>query len=190
MSDRSTDLTNLLRHAAADPVAAEACLSRVYDELRQMARLRLRRQRPGHTLQATALVHEVYLKIAGDGLADLKSREHFFALAARAMGQILTDHARARKRDKRGGDARREPLDDVVQSYEERVGDLERLSAALDELRGVDEGRARLVELRFFAGLSMPQISEVTQTPLRTVERQWTMARAWLHSEMTRVDDA
>lgn len=185
VNDGPGDITQLLHHAAEDPLAAEECLSLVYDELRDMARRQMGRQPPGHTLQPTALVHEVYLRIGGEALKDLASREHFFALAARAMGQILVDHARGRKRVKRGGaDAKREPLDHIVDAYEERAGDLGRLAEAIDALRRRDESKARLVEMRFFAELSMPQIAEITGAPLRTVERQWALARAWLRNEM------
>ncbi|MFM9994467.1 MAG: sigma-70 family RNA polymerase sigma factor [Phycisphaerales bacterium] len=163
-----------------DPAAAERLLPVVYDELRRMAQAYLGGEVPGHTLSATALVHEAYVRLAGRAGTLPAERAEFFAVAAQAMRRILVDHARAKKAQKRGGSSARVPLDDAVAWFEERALDLPELDRALVELAGHDPRKARLVELRFFAGMSVTQVAEVLAMPVRTVERDWTLARAWL----------
>jgi len=180
----SADLTTLLRSASSDPGAAQACLAMVYDELRRLARAQERGAAARHTLQPTALVHEAYLKLAEGGLDEVRDRAHFFALASRAMRQVLVDHARARKRLKRGGDAQREPLDDVVDAFQASAGDVERLHEALERLSALDEQRSRIVELHFFGQIPLSQVAPLIDLPLRTVERHWALARAWLRGAM------
>jgi RNA polymerase sigma factor (TIGR02999 family) len=156
----------------------------VYEQLRSLAEACLRRERPGHTLQPTALVHEAYLKLAGQRTAGWTSRAQFLGVAAQAMRRILVDHARARGRDKRNGGPRI-PLEDAAALAEERAIDLVALDESLDVLATMDPQKARLVELRFFAGLTAPEAAEVLGVSLRTVERDWTMARAWLRARIT-----
>lgn len=173
-------VTELLRLAGAgDASAAEGLLPAVYDELRRLAQSYLGGERAGHTLTATALVHEAYMKLVG-GRGLPSARPEFFAVAARAMRRILVDHARARNSEKRGGEHRRIPLDEAVAWFEERRIDLPDLDAALARLGERDARKARVVELRFFAGMSVEQAAEALGVPLRTVERDWTLAKAWL----------
>jgi RNA polymerase sigma-70 factor (ECF subfamily) len=179
--DPAGRVTELLHLASSgDPDATRELLPVVYDELRRLARSYLGQERTGHTLTATALVHEAYLKLVGHGAGLPSARMEFFAAAAQAMRRILVDHARGKKAGKRGGESRRIPLDDVVAWYEERRIDLPELDAALARLAERDARKARVVELRFFAGLSVEQVAQALAIPLRTVERDWTLARAWL----------
>jgi RNA polymerase sigma factor (TIGR02999 family) len=166
-----------LAGGSADAARLVACL---YDELRALAEKFFRGERGGHTLQPTALVHEAYLRLARDGKVRWRSRAEFLGWAARVMRQVLIQHARSRKRKKRGGGAERVALDDVVVSFEECSGDLEAVNAAVDELTRLDERKGRVVELRFFGGLSLPDIARVLGASQATVERDWRFARAWL----------
>lgn len=160
--------------------ATDRLLPLVYDELRSLAAWQLQRERRDHTLQATALVHEAYVRLTGRREGHWRDRAHFFAVAAEAIRRILVDHARAKKRLKRGGGRERVPLDGVVLVTSEQEVDLVGLDGALDELARQHPRKARVVELRFFGGLTMEQIAEVLGTTLRTVERDWQFARAWL----------
>ncbi len=151
----------------------------IYDELRAIAGRMLSGQPPGRTLQATVLVHEAYLKLF-DGELELNDRNHFFALAARAMRQVIVDEARGRNRRKRGGDWRRHALHEaVVITDAPDVGILD-LDAALNELADLDERQGQVVELRFFGGLDLPEVAEVIGVSRATAEREWYAARAWL----------
>lgn len=177
-------ITEVLRLAGGgDAGATRELLPLVYAELRRLAQNYLSGERPDHTLTATALVHEAYLRLA-DATALPGERAAFFAVAAQAMRRILVDHARAHKSQKRGGSGRRIPLDDAVSWFEERTIDLGDLDLAMNRLAEFDPRKARLVELRFFAGMSVEQAAAVLGIPLRTAERDWTHARAWLRTEL------
>lgn len=180
-----SDVTMLLDAATRGSAqASEKLFPLVYAELRRLAESILGGERPGHTLQATALVHEVYMKLVGQRTVGWRSRAEFFLIAAKAMRRILVDHARTRNREKRGGGAPVAPLDEATLLHEERAVDLVALDEALERLAALDARKARLVELRFFGGLSMERVAELTDLPLRTVERDWTTARAWLRAEL------
>lgn len=179
------DVTRLLDAAAAgSKTAVGRLLNVVYDELRRLAQGCLDHERPDHTLQATALVHEAYLKLVGQNSLGFRSRAAFFGAAATVMRRILVDHARAKRREKRGGDAVKVTLDDALALAEQRADNLPALDEALTALAALDPRKARLVELRFFAGLSMPDAAEMLGIPLRSAERDWTMARAWLRRRL------
>jgi len=167
-----------------DPSAAEQLLPLVYDELRRLAAQRLACENPGQTLQATALVHEAYLRLVGtEGEAHWDNRGHFFAAAAEAMRRILVENARRKQAVKHGGGKRRVPLEEfhrVTESPE----DLLDLDDTLTRFAAEEPDKARLVQLRFFAGLSMPQAAAALGISVATAERWWTFARAWLYSEL------
>lgn len=156
----------------------------VYAELKKLARSRLRSESDASTLDATALVHEAYLRIAGQSGVEWQNRAHFFAIAARFMRRILVDHARARRASKRRDTAVRIPLDEAVDAAEERAVDLCRLDDALEALTALDAEQARLVELRFFGGLTNEEAAHVLGRSPATVKRSWTAARAWLRREL------
>ena len=159
----------------------------VYEELRRQASRYLRRERPDHTLQTTALIHEAYLKLIDQRNVAWQNRAHFFAIAAQAMRRILVDYARERKREKRGGAAENLPLDDALQiSSKERSIDLAALDEALTRLAEYDERQARIVELRYFSGLSNDEAAEVLGVSNATVRRDWNFAKAWLKQELTK----
>jgi len=173
----------LVRWRDGDQGALQALLPLVYDELKRLARNYLRNERPGHTLQSTALVHEAYLRLVKSPLR-LQNRTHFFAVAARLMREILVDHARSRRAAKR--DYRcKITLDRAVALPQKRDVDLLALDDALDELSRLDPRQGRIVELRFFGGLSIGETSEILGISPATVKREWTTARAWLHREMS-----
>jgi RNA polymerase sigma factor (TIGR02999 family) len=176
------DITELLHaHADGDAGALEQLLPRVYDELRRIAGARLRRERPDHTLHATEIVHEAFMKLVPLERVDWQNRAHFFAIASRAMRHVLIDHAARRGTAKRGGGMTAVPLDDVPPDNERPLEDLIALSRALDELERLDERQARVVECRFFGGLSLDETAEALGISAATVSRDWTFARAWLH---------
>ncbi|MFI4898709.1 MAG: ECF-type sigma factor [Phycisphaerales bacterium JB059] len=174
-------------HAAAtgDTGAARDLLVLVYDELRALARARMAGAPPGQTLQPTALVHEAYMRIVGEGDAQFEGRRHFFFAAARAMRDIVVEDARRKSALKRGGDRRRESLDDPPFELTIPPDEILALSEALDRLEGEDAESARIVGLRFFVGLSNQQISEILGVSLSTVERRWRFTRAWLASSLS-----
>ena len=157
----------------------------VYDQLRQIARRRLRDERSDHTLDTTALVHEAYLEMAGFGPMDIESRAHFFALAARAMRRVLVDYAVHHNAQKRGGSQRKLALDEVPLVAETYGDDVLALDDALVRLGAIRERHARIVECRFFGGMSIEETAEVLGISPATVKREWTMARAWLNRELT-----
>ena len=182
-------MTNIREQVAAaltaigegDAAASEQLLPLVYDELRAMARRHMSRQSPDHTLQATALVHEAYLRLGGQGQG-WESRAHFLAVAARAMRQVLVSHARARQAQKRGGDRARVMLGDPVESPD--LIDPCALDDALKKLTALDDRQARIVELRFFAGMTVEQIAHVMRLSEPTIKREWRAARAFLNAEL------
>lgn len=180
--ERDANITRILdRVSAGNRAAADQLLPLVYAELRALAESRLAAELPGHTLQATALVHEAYLRLIEQRATTWKNRAHFFALAAQAIRRILVDHARGKKSLKRGGGAERVTLAGVQAEAHTTEVDLLALEEALNELATLDERQARVVELRFFAGLTMPEAAEVLGISLRTAEGEWALARAWLH---------
>jgi RNA polymerase sigma factor (TIGR02999 family) len=181
-----TDVTHILSAIEqGDPQNAAQLLPLVYDELRQLAAQKLAGETPGQTLQATALVHEAYLRLVDvEQAQQWNSRGHFFAAAAVAMRRILIENARRRKRIKHGGAQQRVNLDESCLVTAEPEDDLEALDEALQQLEAVDSLAARLVQLRFFAGLSMPEAAQALGIPLRTAERNWTYARTWLHRSL------
>jgi RNA polymerase sigma factor (TIGR02999 family) len=187
-----TDVTRLLAAIQGNqPHAAEALLPLVYDELRKLARSKLRHEQPGQTLEATALVHEAYVRLvgaaeSGDQGQQWDHRGHFFAAAAEAMRRILVESARRKRRQKRGGELDRQPLDEEAIAAPTVEGDLLELDAALDKLAAKDPRKAELVKLRYFAGLTIEQAASSLDISTTTAERDWTYARAWLFREMSR----
>ncbi len=171
-----------------DTDMADAVLKFVYDELHRQAQRYLSRERAGHTLQTTALVHEVYLKLARQEKIQWESRSHFFGIAAKLMRQILIDYARTKYRAKRGGGKDKVPLENalMVGAGEETNFDLLALDEALTRLAAREEHLANIVELRFFSGLSVEDTAKVLGLSDSTIKRDWQMAKAWLHRELTR----
>ena len=185
-----SDVTQILSAIEqGDPHAAQQLLPLVYDELRKLAAARLAQEKPGQTLQATALVHEAYLRLIGDQPAarateHWNSRGHFFAAAAEAMRRILVDQARRRKAAKRGGLADRVELDEATLAAPEAGGDIIAVHDALEQLSTVDAVAANLVKLRFFAGLNMSEAAEALGISVRSAQDIWAYARSWLHEKM------
>lgn len=181
----NADITRILQRASdGDDSAVNRLMPLVYDELRALAESYLQRERPDHTLQATALVHEAYVRLVRQEDVEWKNRAHFFAVAAQAIRRILVDHARTRQRAKRGGDRQRVRLDEDVALLEERELDLLALDEALGRLATLHERQARIVELRFFGGLGLKEVAEILEVSPRTVDGDWSMARAWLRREL------
>jgi RNA polymerase sigma factor (TIGR02999 family) len=183
---RVTEL--LARIDSGDADAFDRLFPLVYGHLHQAAERVLRGERPGHTLQPTALVHEAYLKLAGSGPLPSRDRSHFLGLAARAMRQILVDHARRRRAGKRGGGVRPATLDGDVRAPAAEVDELLALDDSLNRLGQVSDRLRRVVELRFFAGLSDDDVAETLGVTTRTVQRDWAKARAWLYRDMDGAD--
>jgi RNA polymerase sigma factor (TIGR02999 family) len=180
-----TETNDLVREAGkGDERSRRRLFDLLYDELHRIASRIARSNGRPITLQTTALIHEAYLRLVGDGDLPSIERNHFLALAASVMRHVLVDHVRARRALKRGGGRSRVPLDDIADAYEERAGDLERLDDALERLRKEEARGAAIVDLHFFAGLSLPEVSRVLDVPLRTVEREWAYARAWLRKDV------
>lgn len=185
MNPTADSVTQLVeRIGTGDTDAASKLFPLVYDELRRLAAKYLRRERPGQTLQATALVHEVYLRLIPDRNLKWSDRAHFFALAARSMRQVLVERARARQTQKRGGAAIPVTLTDQILARSERPVDLLALDQALTRLAELDPKQAQLVELRFFGGLTVEETAEVIGVSVATVKRSWAFCRAWLRREL------
>ncbi len=185
MPTDTTTITQLLAAwRAGDRQAIGRLMPLVYDELRALARHRLR-HRGDQTLQTTVLLHEVYLKLAQHSQLAVNDRQHFFALAAKAMRQLTVDYARRRASSKRGGGAELVPADEVAVPAVERAEQIVALDAALERLSQLDETLSRIVELRYFGGLSVEETAEVLGCSDRTVKRGWRKARALLHAELT-----
>ena len=181
-SHRITEL--LVAWSEGDERALEALTPLVYDELRRLARSYMRQERPGHTLQSTALVHEAFLRLV-DQRVRWNSRAQFFGIAAQMMRRILVDHAKAQSAAKRGAGAFRIELDEGLAAFPQRDVDLLALDEALKRLTKVDPQRSRIVELRFFGGLSNEESAEVLGISPATIQRQWSGARAWLFHELS-----
>lgn len=184
MDTSREDVTVLLMELKkGNQEAAEQLIPVVYNELRRLASNYMRRERSDHTLQATALVHEAYLKLV-EQKVDWQGRAHFFGVAAQMMRRILIDHARGHLRDKRGGGVIPVPLDEALVFAPEQASELLRLDSSLDRLAKIDPRQGKIVELRFFAGLTVEQTADVLGISAKTVKREWSMAKAWLHGDL------
>ena len=184
-SSPSPDATRMVNAlAAGDQHVAEELMPLVYDEFRQLADNYLRQETRAHTLQPTALVHEAYLKLIDQTRVNWQGRTHFFAVGGQAMRRVLVDHARARNRAKRGGGWQRITLDERLQLSPDRDADLLAVDEAIEKLAQLDPRQARIVELRFFAGLTVEEVAEALGLSKRTVENEWTIIRAWLRREL------
>jgi RNA polymerase sigma factor (TIGR02999 family) len=181
MNEPADITAHLQAWSAGEATAREALFPLVYEELRRIARRQLRNERIGHTLDTTALVHEAYLKLIDQTRADFTDRSHFFAVASNAMRRILVDYARRYLADKRGGAPRRVSLSDDMLVAEERADTLLAVDEALNELARIDPRLSRVVECRFFGGLTDEETAEILGVTSRTVRRDWTKAKAWLH---------
>ncbi|HZS04979.1 MAG TPA: sigma-70 family RNA polymerase sigma factor [Blastocatellia bacterium] len=175
----------LLAWSDGDQAALEKLTPLVYGELHRLARGYLHRERPGHLLQTTALVNEAYLRLIDWKRVRWQNRAHFFGVSARLMRRILVDFARARQQDKRGGGALQVSFDEAAVVSVERTAELIALDEALERLAALDPRRSWMVELRFFGGLSEEETAEVLKVSPRTVRREWSLARAWLHRELS-----
>lgn len=175
----------LIQWRAGDAKALDALIPLVYEELRSLAQHYLKRERPNHTLQSTALVHEAYARLVGHSPPTLQNRSHFFGVAARLMREILVDHARAERTAKRGGGVCTLALEEALHVPGRAEVDLLLLDDALKELARLDERQSRIVELRYFTGLSIDETAEAMDISPATVSREWTTARAWLHREIS-----
>lgn len=184
------EITRLLEAwSNGDRSALDRLAPLVHDELRRIARRKMRGEREGHTLQTTALVNEVYLRLAGQEGFEWRDRAHFFAVCARVMRHVLIDHARAGGRGKRGGGALRVSLDGAMLAAEARDVDLLALDEALARLEALDPQKGKIVELRFFAGLGIEETAEVLGISPTTVRREWRRSKAWLHRLLVEGDD-
>ncbi len=183
-----TDITQILSQMEdGDSSAAEQLLPLVYDELRKLATAKLANEKPGQTLQATALVHDAYLRLIEDGSnKQWDGRGHFFSAAAEAMRRILVDRARSKKTAKRGGDFKEADIDVALLHSEQRTDDLLALDEALERLEEIDQTKSELVKLRYFAGLTIPQAAAVLGIAPSTADKYWAFAKAWLRTEMER----
>jgi len=176
----------LIAWGNGDREALDKLVPLVYDELRRIARRYMEREPAGHTLQTTALVNEAYLRLIEQKGMKWQNRAHFFAISAQLMRRILVSMARARHANKRGGDARQVSLDEALVISEERAAELVALDEAMNELAALDPRRSRVVELRYFGGLSVEETAEVLKISPETVMREWKRAKAWLYTELNR----
>jgi RNA polymerase sigma-70 factor, ECF subfamily len=185
MDAQPTELTLLLKQLAnGNEEAVGKLIPLVYDELHRMAQQRLRAERTDHTLQPTALVHEAYLKLVAQRNANWQNKAHFFAVASQLMRRILVDYARSHLRAKRGGKQVKLPLDKVFIISRGRCDELLALDESLERLGKLDARQSRIVELRFFGGLSVDEVSKVLRVSAKTVKREWSLAKAWLYGEL------
>lgn len=186
MNSEQIDVARSLHDiAAGNETEADRLMPLVYDQMRSLARSMLHQENPGHTLQPTALVNEAFLKLADQSRVNWKGKTHFFAIGAKVMRRILVDHARGRKRQKRGGGMRRITLEDDLTVSNRNDEDVLAIEEVLNKLAKLDPRQAKIVELRFFAGLTVEEVAEVLGVSKRTVESDWTMARAWLRRELS-----
>lgn len=179
----------LLAWSDGDQGALEQLTPLVYDELYRLAKHYMARERPGHTLQTTALIHEAYMRLIDSSQVRWQNRAHFFAVSAQLMRRILVDYARNRHSIKRGGEASRVSLEEAAVVSLEPTTDLVALDDALGALAGLDQRQSQVVELRFFGGLSVEETAEVLKVSPGTVRRDWSLARAWLYREITKDSD-
>ena len=179
------EVTQLLANwSQGDPTALEKLIPLVYKELRHLAHRYMEGQRPNHTLQTTALVNEAYLRLADQSKPNFTNRSHFFAVAAKAMRQILVDYAKAQQREKRGAGASKVELNEAALISPEQTSAILDVDEALEKLAVLDSRKARVVELRYFGGLNQDEIAEVLKISTVTVRRDWVFARAWLYTEL------
>lgn len=185
MADAAAQLTQILSDlSAGDPSASDRLAAAVYDELHRLATAQLRRERRGHTLQPTAIVHEAFLRLLPEGSAQYENRAHFFGAAAQAMRRILVEHARSRHAQKRGGDALRVPLEQLDAADEEGALRVLAVDEALERLQALDDRKRQIIEMRFFAGMSVLEIAQALDITPRTIQREWNAAKAWLAREL------
>jgi len=185
MNSSPHQITQLLKAwSNGDQSARDQVMLVVYEELRRMAHQHMRKERPGHTLQTSALVHEAYVRLVDQNAVEWQNRAHFYGIAAQMMRRILVDHARARQYAKRGGDAHPVSLDESAIVSAERTAEVVALDEALAGLAAVDQRKSQIVELRFFGGLSIEETAAVLAVSAGTVMRDWTLAKAWLRREM------
>jgi RNA polymerase sigma factor (TIGR02999 family) len=183
--DESNDVTGVLKRATeGDESAVNRLMPLVYEELRALAQSYLERERSGHTLQATALVHEAYVRLVDQRDVEWRNRAHFFAVAAQAIRRILVDHARERGRLKRGGRRERVPLDEDLGLEDEQDAELLALDEALTRLAALNQRQAQIVELKYFGGMDRQEVARYLGVSPRTVDGDWSMARAWLRREL------
>jgi RNA polymerase sigma factor (TIGR02999 family) len=186
LNQRQPDITRILRAwSGGNREAVDDLMPLVYDELHKVAAQYLRKQRPDHTLQPTALVNEAYLKLVDISNVSWEDRAHFFAVASQTMRHVLVDHARGRNRDKRGGGAQKLSLDEAISFSKNQEVDLLLLDDAMRALAEIDEQQSRIVELRFFGGLTVEETAVVLHISPATVKREWRIAKAWLHNRMS-----
>jgi RNA polymerase sigma factor (TIGR02999 family) len=187
MTPAPPEVSRLLRAwSEGDAAALDQLLPLVYEELRRMARRYMDRQSPGHTLETTALIHEAYLRLVDQSEVKWQNRAHFFGVAATAMRHILVDYARTRQAAKRGGEVRLVSLDEAAVVSRERAAEMVALDDALQALAALDQRKSRVVELRYFGGLSVEETAEVLKVSRETVARDWRLARTWLLRELSR----
>jgi RNA polymerase sigma factor (TIGR02999 family) len=185
MQPSPADVTSLLNElAAGDQEAAAKLVPLVYEELHRLATSRLRHERPNHTLQATALVHEAYMKLVAQRDAKWQNRAQFFAVASQAMRRILVDYARGQQRIRRGGKQRKVSLDDVLLVSPDRTEEVLAVNESLSRLEKFDFRQGRIVELRYFGGLTVDEAAEILGVSSKTVMREWKIARAWLYGDL------
>ena len=186
VSDNANHITEqLIAWSNGDQAALGQLIPVVYQELRRMADRFLRHEAPGHTLQPTALVHEAWLRLIDQTRINWQNRAQFFGVAAQMMRRILVDHAKTKHREKRGGDAVKLSLDEIINLSQERAADLIALDEALDALGNFDRRKCSVVELRYFGGLSVEETAEVLSVSPDTVMRDWKLAKAWLYQQMS-----
>lgn len=184
-SENSSEITQILQDwNNGEDDAKDRLMPFVYDELKRQARILMSRERPDHTLQPTALVHEAFIKISKDSGIEWKNRSHFYGIASRLMRQILVQHARLHTAEKRGNNPIHFSIDDVNVSLEERARAILELDEVLEKLFEINEEQSKIVEMKFFGGLSNKEVAEALDTSERTVGRRWRAARLWLYSEL------
>src|SRR2546422_5832457 len=186
MTQDSHEVTQLLiQWSNGDKAALDKLMPLIYSELRQVARHYMSRERPGHTLQTTALVNEAYVRLVNRKGVHWQNRAHFFAIAAQLMRSILVDHARSHAYAKRGGGARKIALDEALAVSQQRAADVVALDDALKRLAEIDPQQSRIVELKFFGGLTIEETAEVLGLSPATIKREWSTAKAWLYHELS-----
>jgi RNA polymerase sigma factor (TIGR02999 family) len=186
MTPASHEITQLLKDwGDGDRSARDQLMPLVYEELRRMAHQHMRKERPGHTLQTSALVNEAFVRLVDQSNVKWQNRAHFFGIAAQMMRRILVDYARSRRYAKRGGGAPEISLDEALTVSDERSSEVVALDEALTRFAGVDERKSQIVELRFFGGLSIEETAEVLAVSPGTIMRDWTLAKAWLRRELS-----
>jgi RNA polymerase sigma-70 factor (ECF subfamily) len=186
MTPSSNNVTQMLHDwSHGDREVLDKLVPVVYEELRRQAARYLKRERPGHTLQTTALIHEAYIRLIDQKNVHWQNRAHFYAISAKLMRRILVDHARSRQAAKRGGSDIKLPLEEAIIASEGREVDLVALDEALERLAAIDPQQSRVVELKFFSGMSVEETAEVLGVSTRTVKRDWNVAKAWLRREIS-----